>query len=493
MFAAFIRSVSREEDPIQSRSDTMAGILRLLREVTAIADVAEQYDRAIHRILEAVCNYTGWPVGHVYMRAGLNAGLVSGTARRDMAAVDPDHMVSAGIWVIGQGVTPDALAEFCQQSEATVFAPGQGLIGDVAQNGAAVCLADVTVRDGFLRARTAQQNGLRGCFALPVRLDGKVIAVIEFFSREIARLDETMLELLGFVTGQVARVVERAGAIESRRALAADFEAEIQGTVTALGVAVSQMRGALGVLDQANGRTRDCTARIDRAADTALLRIENVARGMTSLQDALQLVGTDAADTHRTTEELGRDAQHMQETFTGLQSRAADAERMLATISDIATRIKLLGLNAAIEAARVGAAGRGFEVVAKEVKALADQADLTTRDIDVWMGNVTTAISEAGHTVERFAGSMVELRDRAARTAQQSEIQHGICDDLAGKANAALEDARAARSSADDIRTAQQKGDAVIKEVSHAAVDLEQQGNTLQARVDGFIRRVLAF
>lgn len=493
MFAAFIRSVSREEEAAQDSTDSVTGILRLLREVAAIADAAQQRDDAISGILDAVCDHTGWPVGHVYLRADLKPGLESGAESGKTATINNDHMVSAGIWSIGQGVSPEALAEFCQQSEATIFAPGQGLIGGVAQDGVAVCLEDVTVREGFLRAGTAAQNGLRGCFALPVRLDGKVIAVIEFFSREIARLDETMLELLGFVTGQVARILERGAAIESRQALAEDFEARIQGTVTALGAAVSQMRGALGILDAANGRTRDCSTRIDSAADAALLRIESVATGMTALQDALQIVGADAAETHRTTRRLGDDALQMQETFDGLRDRATDAGRMLATISDIAARIKLLGLNASIEAARVGAAGRGFEIVAKEVKALADQADVATKDIDVWMGNVTSAISDAGQTVERFARSMAELRDRASRTAEQSEVQSGICDDLTGKARAALDDARTARTGADEINTAQQNGDAVIADVSSAAADLEQQGSTLQARVDGFIRRVLAF
>ncbi|MDP2697498.1 methyl-accepting chemotaxis protein [Thalassospira sp.] len=477
MFAAFIRSVSPEDDirPVAANGSDLASALRLLRHVSDIVDEAPDATSAMARILDAVCGHCQWPVGHAYLRH-VGAGEGGG-----------DQLQSAKIWSIGQGIVRDDLRAFCDQSEATRFEIGQGLIGGVAQSGQAVCLDDVTTKAGFLRADGARRNGLRGCFALPVRLDGQVVAVVEFFSRAVASLDAQMLELLGFVGGQVARALERDGVRESRRRLAQDFDLQVQGTVGQLAAAVSQMRGALGVLEQGNARTRDSSEGIDRAAVAALARIENVAREMEGLRTTLESVGRDAGDNLETTDRLGQQASRIRDDFGALQDRASDAGRMLKTISDIASQIKLLGLNASIEAARVGEAGRGFAIVAKEVKALADDSEHATRDIALWMDSVTGAIAGAASAVDSMAHAMTGLQDNARQTANQTAQQLGNCQQISNDVAGAVADARHVSDQVTLIRTAIADGEGVLQDVAAAARVLDDQGRDLSQRVDGFV------
>ncbi|MBO6809129.1 methyl-accepting chemotaxis protein [Thalassospira sp.] len=474
MLAGFIRSISPENDPEfngPNRKTSMTDILRLLRTVSAVADEAADKETAVTQILSAVCNYCQWPVGHAYLR------------------VD-NKLTSAGIWSISSSIAAGDIAEFRTQSEQTVFAIGQGLIGNVAATGSPVCIADVTVKDGFLRAAAASRNGLRGCFALPVKLEGQTEAVIEFFSPGVAQLDDEMLELLGFVGGQVARVLERERVIRSREALASSFESQVQGTVGMVAAAVSQMRGALDVLAESTDQTRKCSSGIDDATGRAISRIEDVADQMESLKDALAVVGTDASETVKITHDMGSQAREMRAGFAALQDRAADAEKMLASISAIAAQTKMLGLNASIEAARVGEAGKGFAIVAKEVKALAGQSASATEDIARWMSEILDAISKAGNDIEQIAVAMNNLQNRAEATATQADQQTETCVSVASCVDAAVADSRLVGDGVSEITAAIKHSEHVSSELGNAAHDLEKQGADLSARVEGFVGKI---
>ncbi|UKV15741.1 methyl-accepting chemotaxis protein [Thalassospiraceae bacterium SW-3-3] len=188
----------------------------------------------------------------------------------------------------------------------------------------------------------------------------------------------------------------------------------------------------------------------------------------------------------------GAQARDMRDEFAKLQARAADAGKMLATISAIASQIKLLGLNASIEAARVGEAGKGFAIVAKEVKALAGQSEAATAEIAQWMDGVTGAISKAGGDIDRISDAMGDLQARAEITADQTGGQVEICRTVAGNALDALKQARVVGASVSDIAGAISHNGQVAGELSDAARNLETQGSELSHRVEGFVGQILA-
>jgi PAS domain S-box-containing protein len=98
---------------------------------------------------------------------------------------------------------------FTTHTRSMRFPPGSGLPGRVWATNASAWVADVTTDLNFPRAVSAAAIGLRTGFAVPVSVDGRVIGVLEFFSRARARPDATLLDTMTFVGTQVGRVLER--------------------------------------------------------------------------------------------------------------------------------------------------------------------------------------------------------------------------------------------------------------------------------------------
>ncbi len=119
-------------------------------------------------------------------------------------------------------------------------------------------------------------------------------------------------------------------------------------------------------------------------------------------------------------------SRHSAEAVDGMSSRAEEISSILALIRGIAEQTNLLALNAAIEAARAGEQGRGFAVVADEVRGLADktqsaiaETDEVIKSLHANVGSVSSAssqltgkIEEVSETVNGFRGGLIAMNDR---------------------------------------------------------------------------------
>jgi signal transduction histidine kinase len=199
--------------------------LRLLQEVAAAANGATSVDVAMQEALDRVCEFTGWPMGHVYLRDP------SGKA----------ELVPTRIWSIDE---PDRFAAFRELTEKTVFASGVGLPGRVLASGKPVWLEDVR-GDGnnFPRLKVTGDLGVRAAFGAPVLVEAEVAGVLEFLTDIAVEPDESLLEIMLYVGTQLGRVVERKRAEEELQTHRDHLEELVAERTAALTVAYQELEG----------------------------------------------------------------------------------------------------------------------------------------------------------------------------------------------------------------------------------------------------------
>ena len=184
-----------------------AEVVQLLQVIASAANEAVTVESALQIALDRVCAFTGWPVGHAYMVEDESGGVA----------------VSTGLWHLDD---EERFATFKRVTEGRSWRSSKaGLARRVLVYGKPAWIIDVTKDPDFVRAKSAQEIGVRAGFAFPVLAGSEVLAVLEFFSDKPAEPDQAILELMAQVGTQLGRVLERNRSQEQLRTAKEDAEA----------------------------------------------------------------------------------------------------------------------------------------------------------------------------------------------------------------------------------------------------------------------------
>ncbi len=218
---------------------------------------------------------------------------------------------------------------------------------------------------------------------------------------------------------------------------------EAQSKAEAMLAAADKLEQVGSVVSSASTQLSAQIEQSDRGAAESAQRLSEAATAMNEMNATVQEVarnaGSASAASSETREKAEAGAQvvekavhsieevhqmslDLKEDMTQLNEHAQDITRIMGVISDIADQTNLLALNAAIEAARAGEAGRGFAVVADEVRKLAEKTMSSTNDV----GNAIKAIQEStaksmsgvDNAVERI-GEATELANQSGQALQE--------------------------------------------------------------------------
>jgi twitching motility protein PilJ len=278
---------------------------------------------------------------------------------------------------------------------------------------------------------------------------------------------EELRSLVSQVQGTVGRVTETTQQVEatSTELLAASTEQlrEIRET----GESVLQMAGRINDVSAQAQQTVQVARQSLQAAEAGLSAVQDTIGGMNAIRDNIQ-------ETSKRIKRLGESSQEIGE-ITEL-------------ISDITEQTNVLALNAAIQAASAGEAGRGFSVVAEEVQRLAERSGDATRQIAALVKTIQTDTQDAVASMERSTQGVVEgtkLSDAAGSALGDIDrVTRQLSDLIAQISTQASSEARSANVVAANIQhifaVTEQTGEGtrstaqMVRELSKTAEELKQ-------------------
>lgn len=175
-------------------------------------------------------------------------------------------------------------------------------------------------------------------------------------------------------------------------------------------------------ISQASNQMVESTTEISKNCDGATLSSEE-SKNIT--QQGLRTVQKTVAMIHKQGELTKDNANKIE----ALAKQTTEIGSIVSTIDEIANQTNLLALNAAIEAARAGEAGRGFAVVADEVRALASRTSKSTREISTMVTQIQDEVNQATQSIAQSVTSMETVADEALKLSSTlDEITNNVND-----------------------------------------------------------------
>ncbi len=232
---------------------------------------------------------------------------------------------------------------------------------------------------------------------------------------------EVTADALGSVADAFNLMINGLTALVSQ---ASDVASEIQHSTSDILKASERMRrGAeqqTAQIQGASGAVNEMSHTIQRMAENA----EAATQASLRATQAAVKGGTSVAETIKGMQRIRAAVQTTGKKIKGLGERSLEIGAIIEVINEIATQTNLLALNAAIEAARAGEQGRGFAVVADEVRKLAERAARATKDITSLIKGIQVETSEAVTVMEEGTREVEEgtkLADQAGAALREIE------------------------------------------------------------------------
>ena len=307
--------------------------------------------------------------------------------------------------------------------------------------------------------------------------------VIENTSYLMAAMEmtETTTHQADEMTGQISNTISQIAASSGQQA----------NSVNQTAGAIEEMAQAIN--DVADGARQQANAVLNAADVTA--RISSVA------QQVAENARTAASEADGAVKNTIKGGQTVNQTIEGMQAVKAKVDLLalkvqdmgqrsdqigdiVQTIEDIASQTNLLALNAAIEAARAGEHGKGFAVVADEVRKLAEKSAAATREIGGLVSGIQKSVAEA---VQAMKDGEQEVLNGVARAGESSSALENIrsaVETVNAQVNRIASAAQQMRDSSEELVVAMESVSNVVESNQIAVEKMENGSNTVRTAVE---------
>jgi methyl-accepting chemotaxis protein len=267
-------------------------------------------------------------------------------------------------------------------------------------------------------------------------------------------------------------------------ALAAEFETAVGTVIASVSKASEKLvQSSEALMSNAVGTTEKSVAAA-AAAEETYVNVQSVASASEELSASFREIGMQIAHAAKLISATAAKVDSSDNDVQELSQSAQRVNAIVGIIRDIAEQTNLLALNATIEAARAGEAGRGFAVVASEVKALANQTAKATQDIEVHIGSIQQATTRTVSSIQEIGAQVRELNEVATVIAGATEEQGTVSQEIARNVAEAATGTGEVSKNVLGVKEASDITDDAAGQVLQFAQELATQSSELRGQVD---------
>ena len=289
---------------------------------------------------------------------------------------------------------------------------------------------------------------------------------------KIKLMQEKLRELVTQIQSSVDQVSRTAAHLSSSSGQVAEGTRQQTAAAAAMAASVEQMTVSIDHVSANAGEARSASSQSDALSEQGTVVIRKAVSEMGEIETVVQQSAT---------------------IVEALNRQSNDISAVVNVIREIADQTNLLALNAAIEAARAGEQGRGFAVVADEVRKLAERTAKSTqeiagmiekiqgstRDVVASMENSMQRVSHGVALANEAGQSITQIKSESSRVAQ---VVTNISESLMEQSNASRDIAR----NVEKIAQMSEENSTAVQETATAAQHLEQLAVALQSALGRF-------
>jgi methyl-accepting chemotaxis protein len=292
-----------------------------------------------------------------------------------------------------------------------------------------------------------------------------------------------------------AKEAEERLAVEKARAmgeLAGQFEIRVMAAVKKVEAESRGVKHSAGSMATAAQSAQQKAARVAAASGGTADGVRTVAQAAGELAASITQIGALVAKSSSIGEQAVAQSTATNATIAALSTAAERIGTVVKLIEEIAGRTNLLALNATIEAARAGEAGRGFTIVASEVKSFAQQTAKATSDIAAQIAAIQSSTQAAVAAIAAIGKTITAMRDISTTVSDAIHRQDSATNAIAANIQqAANGTAEVSANIADVTQSSEQTGEAAHG-MRSAADLLVGEAEFLKHEVENFLASVRA-